>query len=312
MKIYNAVSQLLPKNLVLANEPMSCHTSFKIGGPAEVYTMPENAKQASDIWQLCQKEGFPLTVVGDGCNVLVSDDGIKGIVLATSRMNHITKGITPPTSSNQTNISDNCIIAGSGTKLSKLAEAACNAGLSGLEFASGIPGTVGGAVYMNAGAYGSEIKDVCTSVEALHTNGEIANHTQLGFAYRSSRFQNEDAIITSATFCLTKKNTEQIREKMTNLNARRRESQPIGSKSAGSTFKRPAVKDKYASKLIDEHGLKGYTIGGAQVSTKHAGFVINTGNATAKDVLALIAMIQEKIYAQTGIWLEPEVQMLGF
>jgi len=299
MTAYNIIQTLLPEGLVLTNEPMSRHTSFKIGGPAEVYATPENAQQASKVWLTCLNAGLPITILGDGCNVLVSDDGIKGVVLATTRMNTI-------------EIDNTTITAGSGVKMSRLADTACKAGLKGLEFASGIPGTVGGGIYMNAGAYGHDIKDVCQSVEALLPDGTIKTYTEMGFTYRTSRFQKEKAIITKATFNLTPASQDEIKAKMTDLNTRRKNSQPLNFPSAGSTFKRPQVKDKYASKLIDEAGLKGYTIGGAQVSEKHAGFVINTGNATAKDVLAVMADVQEKVHKTTGIWLEPEVQMLGF
>jgi len=301
MSAYNTIYPLLPEGLVLADELMSRHTSFKIGGPAEVYVTPKNTHQLATVWQACQKAGYPVTVLGGGCNVLVSDQGIKGVVIATGQMNEIkTQGTR--------------IVAGSGTSLSKLAEAAYKAGLSGLEFASGIPGTVGGAIYMNAGAYEYEIKDICEAVTVLLPCGEVKTYKKeaLALSYRTSRFQNETAIITEGEFNLTPKPSEEIRAKMIGLNTRRRSTQPLGDPSAGSTFKRPPIKDKYAARLIDEAGLKGFTIGGAQVSEKHAGFVINTGNATAADVLALMEAVKEKVYASSGIMLEPEVQMLGF
>jgi len=299
MFIYNAIKPLLPEGLVHPNEPMSRHTSFKIGGPAEVYVTPENADQASAVWLACLNNDYPITILGDGCNVLVSDEGIKGVVIATSRMNKI-------------EISGTTISAGSGTKMARLAEEACKAGLKGLEFASGIPGTIGGGVYMNAGAYGHDINDVCKSVEALLPDGTVKEYTHMGFDYRTSRFQSEKSIITKAAFNLAPAPQEEIRAEMTKLNTKRRASQPLDYPSAGSTFKRPAIKDKYASRLIDECGLKGFTIGGAQVSEKHAGFVVNKGNATAKDVLALMAAVQEKVYEQTEILLTPEVQLLGW
>ena len=297
----DAIHYLLPEGLVHANEPMSRHTSFKIGGPAEVYVTPENTKQIALVWQACLEANCPITILGDGCNVLVADEGIKGVVIATSRMNHIEVDIP-------------YITAGSGTQLARLAEAACKAGLAGLEFASGIPGTVGGAVYMNAGAYNHDIEEICESVEALYPNGTVQTYQrgQLGFAYRISRFQKENAIITSARFKLTPGNPEDIRAKMADLNSRRRNSQPLDYPSAGSAFKRPDIEGVYAAKLIDDNGLKGFTIGGAQVSEKHAGFIINKGNATAADVQELIKAISEKIHSASGIWLEPEIQMIGF
>jgi len=301
MTAYDVICPLLPLGLVLANEPMCRHTSFKIGGPAEVFVTPCNSGQLADVWQACQKAGYSVTVLGGGNNVLVSDAGVRGVVITTGQMNEIKiDGVT--------------ITAGSGTKLCKLAEAACKAGLGGLEFAHGIPGTVGGAVYMNAGAYYHEIRDVCESVTVMLPCGEIVCYKKeaLALGYRTSRFQNETAIILEASFRLEIKNPNEIRDKMDDLMVRRRSTQPLNKKSAGSTFKRPAVQDKYAARLIDESGLKGFTIGGAQVSDKHAGFVINTGSATAADVLALMDAVREKVHADSGIWLEPEVQMIGF
>jgi len=286
--------------MVFANEPMSRHTSFKIGGPAEVYVTPENNLQMSEVWKACLQAGYPMTVLGGGCNVLVADKGIKGVVIATNRMNH-------------TSVANACITAGCGTKLARLADAAYNAGLAGLEFVSGIPGTVGGAVFMNAGAFGHNIQDVCESAEVLLPDGNIVSYTceQINFGYRASRFQTENAIITSATFILTPSKPEEIKAKTLKLNTHRRDSQPLCYPSAGSAFKRPAKEGFYAAKLIDDCGLKGFTIGGAQVSEKHAGFIVNKGNATAADVLALMEAIREKVHSAYGIWLEPEVQMLG-
>jgi len=280
---------------------MSRHTSFKIGGPAEVYVTPENTQQLATIWRACLRAGFPVTVLGDGCNVLVADAGIKGVVVVTSLMNRI-------------EVEAPFITAGSGTKLARLAETACKVGLTGMEFASGIPATVGGAVYMNAGAFKYEIKDICESVEALLPDGMTINYPRdlLGFGYRASRFQNENEIITAARFKLIPGDPAEIKAKMNNLNSSRRTTQPLDYPSAGSAFKRPAIEGYFAAKLIDENDLKGFAVGGAQVSEKHAGFIINRGNATAADVLALMEAIQEKVYKSSGIWLEPEVQMLGF
>ena len=301
--VYDLARALLSERLVSADEPMSRHTSFRIGGPAEAYATPETIEQFTLMWNSCRIHKIPVTIMGDGCNVLVSDDGIKGLVISTRRMNSM--------------IIDkdrHRIYADSGVKLSHLADAACKAGLGGLEFASGIPGTVGGAVYMNAGAFGREMKDVCHRIEAYKPNAGKTTYPNMDttFSYRTSIFQTNDEIITHVVFQLYPDSPETIKATMTDLNTRRRNSQPLSRPSAGSTFKRPAVEGMYASKMIDDHGLKGYTIGGAQVSEKHAGFVINTGSATAADVLALIKHIQETIHNSTGIWLEPEVQMLGF
>jgi len=280
---------------------MSKHTSFKIGGPAEIFVTPENTSQLSSVWKTCLEKNLQVTILGGGNNVLVSDDGIKGVVIVTEKMNRI-------------EINKNEITAESGTKLHTLADAAQKASLSGLEFAHGIPGTVGGAVFMNAGAYNHEIKDICESVTTLLPSGEIISHEKqfLDFGYRKSRFQKESAIITEARFRLESKSPNEIKSYMDELMSKRRSTQPLDKKSAGSTFKRPSQPNYYAAKMIDECGLKGFTVGGAQVSTKHAGFVINTGSATAADVLALMDAIREKVHAATGILLEPEVQMLGF
>jgi len=302
MTVYDTISPLLPQGLVLADEPMSRHTSFKIGGPAEVYVTPEDTYQLTIIWQACLQQGFPITVLGGGCNVLAADEGIKGVVITTNRMNQI-----------EDDTDAQCIKAGSGTKLARLAETACKSGLAGLEFAHGIPGTVGGAIFMNAGAYDGNMQAVCESVEVLQPDGNLLLHgrSELCFGYRASRFQSENVIITSAIFKLAKGNPDEIRTKINNLNSRRREKQPLCYPSAGSAFKRPAEEGFYASKMIDKCGLKGLTVGGAQVSKKHAGFIINTGNATAADVIALMEAVKDKVHKAYGIWLEPEVQLLG-
>jgi len=299
--MHDEILTLLPAELVFANEPMKKHTSFKIGGPAEVFVTPENTEQLAKIWKICQEKGYPMTVLGGGNNVLVCDEGIKGVVIVTEKMNKI-------------EIHENKIVAGGGTKLHALADTAQKAGLSGLEFAHGIPGTVGGAIYMNAGAYNHEIKDICESVTVLLSTGDVITYDKqsLNFGYRKSRFQNEAAIITQARFRLDPKSPKEINAYMEELMEKRRNNQPLDKKSAGSTFKRPGIPNHYAAKMIDDCGLKGFTIGGAQVSTKHAGFVINTGNATANDVLALMEEVRERVHANTGIWLEPEVQMMGF
>jgi len=299
--MYDIFKTLMPANLVLFNEPMRGHTSFKIGGAADVFVTPETPLQLTAVWKACLERGLPVIVLGGGNNVLVSDAGIRGVVIATGKMTEIT-------------VSGMSINAAAGATMGKLADTACKAGLSGLEFAHGIPGTVGGGVYMNAGAYRGEMKDVCTKVTALLPDGETVcyNKADLGLAYRTSRFHNEDAIILKAEFSLTPKPQEEIRATMDDLKTRRRDSQPIEERSAGSTFKRPKVEGMYAARMIEDCGLKGFTIGGAQVSTKHSGFVINIGNATAEDVLRLMDAVQEKIHAQTGIWLEPEVELLGF
>jgi len=282
---------------ILTDEPLSKHTSFRIGGPAEIFVRPKTKEEFCSLWDVCSQHQIPTTILGDGTNVLVSDSGLKGVVVVTNKMNSIT-------------IEEDEITAQAGARLSKLAETACNEGLAGLEFASGIPGTVGGAVCMNAGAYGSEIKDVCALVTMI-VNGEVKTLTneQMGFDYRKSIVQQGRMVIVEATFKLQKGNTQEIREKMNDLNTRRRTTQPLDFPSAGSTFKRPV--GYFAGKLIQDSGLRGFSIGGAQVSEKHTGFIINKGGATANDVIALIKAVREKVHADSGIWLEPEIKMFG-
>jgi len=330
MTAYETILPLLPEGHVQKNEPMSRHTSFKIGGPADVFATPTNTHELAALWKTCLERGYPITVLGGGCNVLVSDTGIRGVLITTTKMDNITVKSPTPSASSQQNVhqiptpedstnnhcptNDRYITAGSGTKLAKLADAAYKAGLSGLEFASGIPGTVGGAIYMNAGAFGHEIKDICESVTVLNPTGDTTTYPKetLALGYRASRFQKENTIITEATFKLPPGNPDKIKARTNELNTHRKTTQPLDKPSAGSTFKRPSRPNTYASKLIADNNLKGLTIGGAMVSQKHAGFIINKDNATAIDVLTLMEAIQDKIYKATGIMLEPEVQLLGF
>jgi len=290
---------------ILTDEPMSKHTSFRIGGAAEIFVRPKTAEEFCLIWDVCLQHQIPITILGDGTNVLISDSGLKGVVVVTNKMNSITVE-----NKYENENEGERITALAGARLSKLAETACLAGLAGLEFASGIPGTVGGAVFMNAGAYDSEIKDVCESVTML-VNGAVKTLTteQMGFGYRKSIVQHGGMLILEAVFKLQKGNTQEIREKMNELNSRRRTTQPLDFPSAGSAFKRPV--GFFAGKLIQDSGLRGFSVGGAQVSEKHTGFIINKGNATANDVIALIRAVREKVHADSGIWLEPEIQMFG-
>lgn len=294
MMPFKAISPLLTD--VQENEPMSRHTSFKIGGPAQVLARPKTTEELINIWNTCHNENIPLTILGDGTNMLVADEGLKGVVVLTNKMNEV-------------KINGTIITAAAGVRLAKLAEEACKENLAGLAFASGIPGTVGGAVYMNAGAYGHEIKDFCQTVQMLD-NGKsvIVPVEQMGFGYRKSMVQEGRMLVLEATFKLTQGNANEIREEMKNLNNKRRASQPLDYPSAGSTFKRP--EGYFAGKLIEDCGLKGFSIGGAQVSEKHAGFVINKGGATAKDVRDLIEAIRQRVHDRFGVWLEPEVRVL--
>ena len=296
----NELKKALEKTKItfVLNEPMSRHTTFKIGGSADVFAAVADAQQLSELKRLCDTYSVPLTIVGKGSNLLVSDKGVDGVVATTEPMNKITV--------------EGCrITAGAGATLAGLCAAAASAGLTGLEFACGIPGSVGGAVYMNAGAYGGEIKDVVESVTALMPDGELVTleNSQLGLSYRESVFSHSGAIVISAVFKLSPGSSEKIREDMTDILFRRKEKQPLEYPSAGSTFKRP--QGNYAGALIEQCGLKGKSVGGATVSRKHAGFVVNTGKAKASDVLALIKKIQNTVLEETGVMLEPEVLFIG-
>lgn len=274
------------------NEPLSRHTSFQIGGPAERMAAPENESELLEL--LLQK---PAAVIGAGTNLLVRDEGIRGLVVKIgAEMSDIS-------------IEGNVLTAQAGAKLSQIAQAALRAGLSGLEFAAGIPGTVGGAVAMNAGAYGGEIRQVLRDARVI-AEGEIKTLTcaEMDFGYRRSVVLEKGYIVAGATFCLTPADPEAISAKMSELAQKRREKQPLNLPSAGSTFKRP--EGFFAGALIEEAGLKGLSVGGAQVSEKHAGFVVNTGGATCADVLALVERVQQAVREKYAVELEMEVRIL--
>ena len=279
------------------NIPLSRYTTFQIGGPAEILVKPKSDTEFSEIRDWCRANEVPLTILGGGSNVLIPDEGLRGVTVVTRDMSEI-------------EVLEGCRIrAQAGAKLSKVAEIACAAGMSGLAFASGIPGTVGGAVYMNAGAYGDDISRVCESVVLLGDEGVIKSPAEeMGFGYRKSILVAGKFIALEAIFRLTPGEPAKIREEAAELNLRRKNTQPLAERSAGSTFKRP--EGFFAGKLIEDSGLKGFTVGGARVSEKHAGFIINKGNATAKDVLALIEVIRQKVHENFGVWLEPEVRIL--
>jgi len=277
---------------------MAKHNSFKVGGTADVYVSPASLEELICVVIECRARSVPFIILGHGSNVLVPDQGLRGVVIQ----------LYPYFS--QVYVDETSLYAQAGTLLSAAATKACSVGLSGMEFAAGIPGTVGGAVCMNAGAYGPEIKDICETVTLLMPDNTITivPAKNMDFGYRYSNVQENGAIVVSATFALSPGDSEVIRAETEELNSRRRISQPLEYPSAGSTFKRP--EGYYAGKLIEDCGLKGYSIGGAQVSEKHAGFVINTGNATAEDIFAIIAHIQETVFEQFGVKLEPEVKIL--
>lgn len=279
--------------------PMKNYTSFKIGGPADLFLMPKNEKQVSGIASFCAENGTPVFVLGKGSNILVSDSGIRGAVIFTGGLNSVEL------------IDSLTVKAGSGLSLMQLCNFALENSLSGLEFAFGIPGTVGGAAFMNAGAYGGEMKDVlvsCSHVDMRGMCGVLAGE-ELDFSYRHSAYEDNGFIVTSAAVRLEKGEKEQIKEKMYGFLARRKEKQPLEFPSAGSTFKRP--QGYFAGALIEQCGLKGTSIGGAQVSEKHAGFVINRGGATADDVLRLVELVAQTVEKETGVRLEPEIRFIG-
>ena len=280
-------------------EPMSKHTSFKIGGNADVYIKVNNLSKLSTILKECQASDVDYMILGNGSNLLVSDDGIRGVVI---RLDGDFRKITL--------LDDTTIFCGAGATLAYLCKFALNCGLSGLEFAWGIPGTVGGAVFMNAGAYDGEMKDVVHSVSHISPSGEIGRTEKenLNFGYRTSVYRSNNMIITGVTLKLKKGNPDEIRAKMDNYMSRRSTKQPLEYPSAGSVFKRP--EGNFAGALIEQCGLKGKTCGGAQVSEKHAGFIINKSNATAKDVRDLIGEIQKTVSDKTGYSLECELIIL--
>ena len=288
----------LPCYKIKENEPLAKHTSFRIGGPAELMVFPSNRDELQTALRCAAEAGEKPRILGAGTNILAPDEGVRGLVVC---LRDTFMGLTL--------LDDTHIEAMSGMTLAKTAMFAARNGLSGLEFAHGIPGTVGGAIYMNAGAYGGEIRDVAIETEFMRLDGTVerVSGQAQGFGYRTSAFQGREGVIVSAVFALKPGNEMEIREKIYELNQRRRDSQPLELPSAGSTFKRP--KEGYAAALIDQAGLKGFAVGGAQVSEKHAGFVVNRGGATAADVLRLIDAVRERVLQTSGIELEPEVRL---
>ena len=294
------LSEILPPFAIRREEPLSKHTSFRIGGAAELMVFPRNRDELSGILRISHAAEIKPHILGAGTNVLAPDEGVRGLVICL-RDTFMGLALTDATH----------ISAMAGMTLAQTAMFAARNGLSGLEFAHGIPGTVGGGIYMNAGAYGGELCRVAVRTEFLYLNGEseIFEDAQQGFGYRDSVFQHREGVIVCTEFVLTPGNEAEIRARIYELNEKRRASQPLELPSAGSTFKRP--KDGYAAALIERAGLKGLSIGGAAVSEKHAGFVVNKGGATAKDVLELVAQIQTRVLDATGIRLEPEIRIWG-
>jgi UDP-N-acetylmuramate dehydrogenase len=293
-------SKLNKENLYY-DEPMAKHTSFKIGGPADVFIKVDNIEELKETLDLSKKNQIPLTIIGNGSNLLVTDKGIRGI---TAKLN--LKDIEIKNENNK-----QIIKVEAGVPVGLLAQKLLKEEITGFEELSGIPGTIGGAVIMNAGAHGKELKDILKKVTAMDYNGNIHEFTneECLFSYRNSRFQKEKYIILQATLILEKGNSQEIKEKMDEYMQFRKEKQPIEYPNAGSTFKRG--EDFVTAKLIDEAGLKGYKVGGAQVSEKHAGFIVNVDNATAKDVIELTDYIKEKIEEKFGKKINLEIQIIG-
>ncbi|MDQ0150740.1 UDP-N-acetylmuramate dehydrogenase [Eubacterium multiforme] len=286
------------ENQIELNAKMSEHIYFKVGGPVDVLLIPKTKEQVIETIKVCNENNVNYFVIGNGSNLLVKDGGIRGVVIKLTELNDI-------------KVDDKKIIAGTGALLKDTSKIALENKLSGLEFACGIPGSIGGAVFMNAGAYNGEIADVIESAQVLTEDGEVKTYSkeELNLGYRTSRVMEEKAIVLEATFALNDGEYEKIKARVDDLTEKRESKQPLEYPSAGSTFKRP--EGHFAGKLIQDAGLKGYSIGGAAVSEKHSGFVINKGGATAKDVLDLIKHIQCEVKKQFGVELHPEVRIIG-
>ena len=298
-KIENKFCTCLGSDNVKLQEPMSKHTTFRIGGPADFYLCPHSTKEVQQTVQICKEENLPYFILGNGSNLLVSDKGYRGAII------QLWKNFS------DISVKDCCITAKAGALLSKVAAEALEEGLTGMEFASGIPGTIGGAVFMNAGAYGGEMKDIIKEVKGLDDQGEVrvVSNEEMKLGYRTSIVKEKGYTVLSAVLQLKKGDVSVIRETMEDLKNRRTSKQPLDMPSAGSTFKRP--EGYFAGKLIMDSGLRGFSVGGAQVSEKHCGFVVNKGGATAEDVTALIREVQRRVKEKFGVELETEVRFLG-
>lgn len=297
-KLAEALTEQFKDALILTEEPMKCHTTFRIGGPADIYVEPD-FPSIIPLIQYLKEQDVPFTMIGNGSNLLVSDKGIEGVVISLGKK------------SADITIDGDKMIVQAGAMLSTVANTAADNGLTGLEFASGIPGTIGGAVYMNAGAYGGEMKDVLESVLVLTEDfkQKMMTPEELELSYRHSSLMENGGYVLSAVIKLQPGNKSEIKAKIDDIRAQRTAKQPLNYPSAGSTFKRP--EGYFAGKLIDDAGLRGYSVGGAQVSEKHCGFVINKDKATAADVLKLMNDVDDIVYEMFGVHLTPEVRIIG-
>lgn len=294
------LATVLETDQIRREEPLSRHTTFRVGGPAEYLVTPQIA-QIPQVVELCRRYDLPLTVIGNGSNLLIADGGLRGVVMEIGKA---ASGIRV--------IDEEDLAVSAGSLLSETAAFAAKEGLAGMEFAAGIPGSLGGAVVMNAGAYGGEMKDILSGVRVLTQRGEIRVRPadELDLSYRHSRMMDEQDIVLEARLNLTQDSTAVIRARMEELRKKRVEKQPLEYPSAGSTFKRP--EGYFAGKLIEDAGLRGFRVGDAQVSEKHCGFVINRGAATAAQILELMQEVQRRVREHSGVDLEPEVRLLGF
>lgn len=298
-EFYDRLIDILGAEAVLVDEPMKKHTTFRIGGPADYYVLPKTIEEVKKVTALCKEAEIPYYVLGNGSNLLVSDRGYRGVII------HLYRNM------NRIEVEGTTIRAQVGALLSQIAGEALRHSLTGFEFASGIPGTLGGAIVMNAGAYGGEMKDVLQEVTALSQDGEVRvlSREELAFGYRTSVIGKEGYIALEAVIALKEGDMEEIRAVMEDLKERRTTKQPLEYPSAGSTFKRP--EGYFAGKLIQDTGLRGFSVGGAQISEKHCGFVINKNHATAEDVVTLMREVSDRVEAKFGVPLEPEVKKLG-
>ena len=283
---------------IKANEPLSNYTYTKTGGPADLLVFPRSVEQVQRVLAAVKQENLPLTVLGNASNLIVKDGGIRGLVMILTDMQELV-------------LEGNQLKAASGAALIEASRQAAASGLTGLEFACGIPGSIGGAIYMNAGAYGGEVKDVISQVEVVTRDGQLKTYAgaDCDFSYRHSRFQEGDEVILGVTFDLAPGDQSAIDSKVAELTHLRQSKQPLEYPSCGSVFKRP--EGYFAGKLIQDAGLQGYQVGGAQVSTKHAGFIVNVDHATATDYLEVIEHIRLVVWARTGVFMEPEVRIIG-
>lgn len=303
-QLYDRLGEAVKRGTVLKDEKLASFTSFKVGGPADIIVVTDEPDEIAATISLAKECETPYYIIGNGSNLLVSDDGFRGVIVAI-RDTHAEVSIEDE--------GDTALVrASAGCALIRVATEAARAGLTGLEFAAGIPGSLGGAVFMNAGAYGGEIKDCIVSAQVMNECGEVFSLSadELELSYRHSVIGERNLIVLAAAFRLKKGDADTIRATIADLNARRRDKQPLEYASAGSTFKRP--EGYFAGKLIQDAGLAGYSVGDARVSEKHCGFIVNVGHADAADILQLITEVRSSVYGKFGVMLEPEVRMLGF